>query len=136
MVEAFGFGPSEAEPTYNDVVHDAWYTPYIMAATEAGIVEGYSDGTFKPENTVNKVEMLKIILETAEVDLSAVDISQEIFTDVSVDESTEWYRAYVYYAYENGLVDIEGTEFNPNDGMLREDVILALYRLDLLLQAE
>jgi len=107
LIEAFGFDSSETESTYSDLVSDAWYIPYIMAATEAGIVEGYSDGTFKPESTVNKVEMLKIILETADVDLSGVDISQEIFTDVPVDESTEWYRPYVYFAYENGLVDVE-----------------------------
>lgn len=130
LVEAFSFEPSTADSTYDDVVSGAWYTPYIMAATEAGIVEGYDDGTFKPESTVNKVEMLKIILETAEIDLSAVDTNRGLFTDIPIDESTEWYRAYVYYAFENGLVDAEaGSSFGTSDGMLREDVIFVLYRM-------
>lgn len=129
LIEAFGFDPVAYDSTYSDVVNDAWYTPYIMAATEHSIVEGYEDGTFKPESTVNKVEMLKIILETAGVDLSSVDTSEELFSDVAVDESTEWYRKYAYYAYLNGLIDVDGDEFKPAEGMLREDVIIVLYRL-------
>jgi len=129
LIEAFGFDSVTDASTYSDVSDNAWYTPYIMAATANGIVEGYADGSFKPESTVNKVEMLKIILETAGVDLSGVDTSEQLFSDIAVDESTDWYRKYAYYAYNMGLIDIEGDEFNPAEGMLREDVILVLYRL-------
>ncbi|EKD48004.1 MAG: hypothetical protein ACD_65C00171G0001 [uncultured bacterium] len=132
LVEAFGFGTSPLASTYPDVEDGVWYTPYIMSATFNGIVQGYPDGTFNPAETVNKVEMLKIILETAGVDLSGVDTSEELFSDIAVDESTEWFRPYAYYAYQNGLVDISGDEFEPDEDMLRRDVILTLYRLGVL----
>ncbi|MFA6528250.1 MAG: peptidylprolyl isomerase [Candidatus Gracilibacteria bacterium] len=107
LVETFGFELVYDSSTYTDVLDDSWYGPYIMSATENGIVEGYTDGSFKPESTVNKVEMLKILLETADIDLSEVDTSEQVFTDVPVDEYTLWYRPYAYFAYQNGLVDLE-----------------------------
>lgn len=134
LIESFGYSPNDGmESMFSDVLAGTWYLEYVNAAADLGIVEGYPDGTFRPADTVNKVEMLKIVLETAGVDLSKVDISEELFTDIAIDESTEWFRPYAYYAYQNGLVDIDGDEFEPNADILRRDVILVLYRLDLLL---
>lgn len=130
LIQSFFFETDDAVSTYDDTEDGEWYTPYIMAATREGIVAGYGDGNFYPSQTVNKVEMLKIILETANIDLSVVDIDRELFTDIPVTEETEWYRPYAYYAYDMGLVDAtEGGEFGPADDILREDVILVLYRL-------
>ncbi len=131
LIEAFLIETDDSESTYDDVADGEWYTPYIMAATREGIVAGYSDGNFYPAQTVNKVEMLKIVLETAGVDLTEVDTDRELFSDIAVDESTDWFRVYAYYAYDNGLLDVtEGGEFGPADEILREDVILVLYRLN------
>jgi len=130
LVQSFFIETDDAISTYEDTEDGEWYTPYIMAATREGIVAGYGDGNFYPSQTVNKVEMLKIILETANIDLSGVDIDRELFSDIPITEETEWYRSYAYYAYDMGLVDaIEGGEFGPADDILREDVILVLYRL-------
>jgi hypothetical protein len=47
---------------FSDVTTD-WYAKYVCYAKEMGWVNGYSDGTFKPASTVNKVEALKMIIQ-------------------------------------------------------------------------
>lgn len=66
---------------FSDVT-DQWFAPYICAATEAGIVGGYADGSFKPENTISLVEALKIASKGLEV-------------KTEEPEGTEWYSEYL-----------------------------------------
>lgn len=51
------------EACFSDVAADQWYTPYVCFGKELDIVSGYADGTFKPSQNLNLVEMLKITLE-------------------------------------------------------------------------
>ncbi len=47
---------------FSDVAADAWYAGYVMIASQQGIVNGYPDGTFKPENPVKFEEAVKMIM--------------------------------------------------------------------------
>jgi len=102
---------------FSDVEVGSWYMAYLKTAFEALIVEGYPDGTFGPRNTVNYVEMLKIFLETAEVELEEV-----------VAEEGLWYDPYVAYAMDNGLLVYDELDA----GMKRGDVAQLFYQWSLL----
>lgn len=52
------------EKPFNDVSPDAWYAPYIVKLKEKQIVNGYSDGTFRPENNINRSEVCKMVYQT------------------------------------------------------------------------
>ena len=54
--EAVSNGP------WNDVEEDYWAYLYLLSMKEQGIISGYGDNTFKPENTVTYNEAIKIIL--------------------------------------------------------------------------
>ncbi len=47
---------------YRDVPYTRWYAPYIKAAMSAGYVQGYLDGTYRPDNTVTYEEAISIML--------------------------------------------------------------------------
>lgn len=47
---------------FPDVAAEQWYTPYICFAKNKGIIGGNPDGTFRPGDTVNQAEALKILL--------------------------------------------------------------------------
>lgn len=49
---------------FSDVPEDSWFAPFVCAAKRRDIVNGYSDGTFKPEQAVNFAEAIKIMLRT------------------------------------------------------------------------
>ncbi len=58
MVFNAGDIPIEGEGLhlFHDVPDDAWYTPYVNTAKLRGVVLGYDDGTFRPNNPVTRVE--------------------------------------------------------------------------------
>ncbi|MFA5793325.1 MAG: Ig-like domain-containing protein [Candidatus Gracilibacteria bacterium] len=76
---------------------------------DEGIIQGYSDGTFKPEREINRAELLKILI-TENGDNPFQGEYKSCFTDVS----NEWFAKYVCYAKEQGWVEgyADGT-FRP-----------------------
>lgn len=46
---------------FHDVEMSYWGAGYIEAARSAGIIDGYGDGTFKPNGHLTRAEAVKII---------------------------------------------------------------------------
>ena len=47
-----------------DVKDGEWYVKFVMKAADLGIINGYSDGSFRPGDGVRRGEFLKMIAET------------------------------------------------------------------------
>lgn len=67
---------------FPDTVYGSWYGPYVCVAKYRALIDGYPDGTFKPERTINFVEAAKIVT-------GALDIP------IDGDMSPEWYGPYL-----------------------------------------
>lgn len=83
---------------FSDVAESTKYSQAITALQADTIVEGYSDGTFKPNNTINRAEFLKIILEANPSKLNKQ--AANCFPDVQ----TEWFAKYVCSAKKAGII--------------------------------
>jgi len=46
---------------FTDVLETAWYAEYVEKAAAYGLVNGYEDGTFRPNNTVTRAEAVTMI---------------------------------------------------------------------------
>lgn len=107
--------------SFLDVTASEWFSHYVNQAEEESVVEGYEDGTFRPNQNINRVEALKILLEASGVDLSTTEEAPFIDVDLS-----EWYGPYVHYSFENvidwGTITEEGFEFRPGDPATREEI--------------
>ena len=114
---------------FPDVADAVWYTPYIYTARDLGIVQGYYDGEFKPEQTVSRAEMLKIFIETSGITYTDVPSESSSFTDVVVTEDGPWYIQYANFAFIHGLVDRVPMLY-PDSPMQRLDAIKLLYRAE------
>ena len=103
---------------FSDTVSGQWYIPYLCRALEEGIVQGYPDGTFKPEQTVNFVEAAKIAALAHEQDLS--------------EDGSVWYEDYVTYTSDRLLIP---PDVDALDGLLTRGQVAELlgryYLLDL-----
>lgn len=49
------------ENVFSDVAEDAWYYDYVVGSIQYGWINGYPDGTFRPENTITRAEVTTIV---------------------------------------------------------------------------
>ncbi|QQR83015.1 S-layer homology domain-containing protein [Candidatus Peregrinibacteria bacterium] len=55
---------------FPDVTLDDWFLPYVKKSKELGLVKGYDDGEFKPNQPINRVEAIKILMEAFHLDMT------------------------------------------------------------------
>jgi len=138
MVEYFGIESIDnldEVVLFPDVAMGLWYTNYVYTARYKNIVGGYPDGYFRPENKINRVEMLKIFIEASGItaEESYLDIPDETiyYNDVEIEDPPQWFIRYSNYAFLNSLIENDGKLY-PTDYMTRMDVIKLLYRASML----
>lgn len=65
-------------------------------------VSGYPDGTFRPDDQINRVEALKIILNTLDISVATYDpLAIQEFPDAN---ETDWFYPFVQFAVQRGIV--------------------------------
>lgn len=104
---------------------------FVYLAKLRHIVRGYiHDGTFKPDNSISRAEALKVVLEMTLSDgTMKFSGTAEPFTDVHWNDENTWYRDYLSYAVEKGIITIpESKHFRPNDPALKSEIIYMLAR--------
>lgn len=65
------------------------------------VINGYDNGTFKPNNTINRAELMKILVGGAGYSKPDAEKYQNCFPDVK----KEWFAPYVCFAKEKGWVE-------------------------------
>jgi len=98
----------------------------IYTAYDLGIVDGYPDGSFKPDAPINRAEALKILFLATELPPFDDESYENIFSDVSDDDwFTEYIQDALSYAFVEGYDD--GT-FRPGQFITRAEASkLVLY---------
>lgn len=71
---------AEAKRCFPDVQKIDWFSSYVCWAKEMGAVQGYPDGYFHPERSVNYVEALKILMNLAKKDVGTPGASDQWYT--------------------------------------------------------
>ena len=112
--EDIDLSPS-SEQVFPDVKTTEWYAPYVAHAQSQGVVKGYPDGSFKPANSINKAEALKILLNIVQEDTN--NVSSEAIASFSAGQKL-WYAPFLLRSYDLGLVDA----LNPEEYTLAGDV--------------
>ncbi|MFA6436020.1 MAG: S-layer homology domain-containing protein [Candidatus Gracilibacteria bacterium] len=119
--EVLGFD----ETYYSDISLTDWFTKYVVKATDMEIVKGYDDQTFKPNQTVNLAEALKIIMQTNA--LTAETPTENPYVDVPFGD---WYAGYAALAKAKYLIVADGEgKIYPGKAMTRGDLAEIIYRL-------
>jgi rare lipoprotein A (peptidoglycan hydrolase)/predicted DNA-binding antitoxin AbrB/MazE fold protein len=115
---------------FKDTPLDKWYTEYLAAAKDKKIIDGYKDGTFKPESTVNLAETLKMYFEAVKsVNADTLNFSDGIGTTFIDTAPDAWYSQYTSFAGAHNLIDIyEDNTINPNQNMTRGYLAEIIYR--------
>jgi hypothetical protein len=109
--------PTTTTPVFSDVPTSYWGYNAITSLATRGIVAGYPDGTFKPDNQITRAEFATILVKA--LGLSTTGTTGQ-FTDVTADA---WYYGTVNAAASASLVSGMGDNlFAPNALITREQM--------------
>jgi hypothetical protein len=105
-------------PVVNEPLYDAaghLYEDAIRFIYDKGIVQGYPDGSYKPNSTINRAELVKIVVEAVYNNEFESYGNTACFNDV---KAGDWYTKYVCFAKDRGIVEgySDGT-FQPAKGV-------------------
>lgn len=107
--------------SYSDVRAGQWYNNAVSTMTSAGIVNGYPDGTFRPNAPITRAEMAKIIALFAKLDKTA---------DRFPDTAGHWAEAYIRLAAGNGWIEgYPDGNFRPDRSITRAETVTMIDRV-------
>ena len=111
---------SQTNP-YSDVSEDDWYNNAVSTLTNAGIIDGYEDGTFKPNGNITRAEFATIAVRFFE----ATYEGENLFPDID----GHWAQDYINEAANAGIVDgyPDGT-FGPQKRITRAEAMTMVNR--------
>lgn len=106
---------------YTDVNAGDWFNNAISTLSNAGIVTGYNDGTFRPNQPITRGEMAKIIANFANLNKGT-----KSFTDLS----GHWSKTYVELAAGNGwIAGYPDGSFRPDQKITRAETVTMINRV-------
>lgn len=106
-----------ASPNYTDLGGHK-DSKYILAYAEKGLVEGYPDGTFRPDNHITRAEVVALL---SKLKLYSVSQHSKNFSDV---QASDWYYNFVQEAVKTGVVKgYDGNIFKPQNNITRYEAI-------------
>ncbi len=121
----------QEQEIFPDVLHSTWYGKYVAKGKNLSIVSGDDDtGMFRPGDTVNLAEILKILLETNNIELrSEDDMERRPYADVPTEA---WFAPYFDYADSMTLLD-EDDDYNvfPATPVTRGLMAQLMYQLQM-----
>ena len=106
---------------YTDVPADAWYNSAVSTLSNAGILDGYEDGTFRPDGNITRAEFATITARFLEASYDGGNR----FPDID----GHWAAEYINEAANAGIVDgYEDGTFRPQQNITRAEAVTMVNR--------
>ena len=113
-----------ANTIFNDVAGFSWAQDAIMSLYSEGIISGYGDGRFAPQNNIKREEFVTIAVSAFYKDAASEECD---FSDVAEDA---WYRKSIAIASGQGIISGIGDGlFGVGKNITRQDMAVILYRI-------
>lgn len=104
-----------SKTTFSDVKSTSWYYSYVTRLAELKITGGYTDGTYKPNNSVTRAEFVTFLCN--------VKGYKQTQGNPFEDSQKSWASGYITAALANGFIELtEDKKFRPNDAITRQEV--------------
>lgn len=108
---------------FTDVVEGAWHTPYIKYLTNVNIINGYEDGTFRPDAPITRAELATVASRFFDLEQGSVNV----FSDVS---DSHWAKPYIDSAVIKGwILGYEDGTFKPDQAIKRSETVTIVNRM-------
>lgn len=117
---------------FSDVKAGAWYEKAVMSAVDAGIVTGYEDGTFKPEDNISRQDMAVMIARALKKYKNA-EIPGNIDTYLDFSDKTsfgEYAKESIAAAVKYGIIKGNPDKsYKPANNATRAESAVVIYNV-------
>lgn len=135
VTRSLGLTATATSATYfTDVKGDEWYTGVVGAAKAAGLVDGYEDGSFKPNAQITREELAAMVVRALkfagqDTTVSATEQASLLSKFADADKIV-WAQNEIAAAVKAGIVDgMTDTTIAPNENATRAQSATMLKRL-------
>lgn len=114
----------------HDIIAGSWYVPYVDEAKRLGIVQGFPEGDFRPEQAVTRAQVAIMLCRAEGAETGARPNNQTPWVDVY---DGAYYMEAMNWAYENGIFtgdgNVRAATVRPEDTITREEMakVVATY---------
>ena len=111
---------------FNDV-NDEWYATAVNWAASVGVVNGYEDNTFRPNQPITREQLAAILMNYAAY--KGQDVSNRADLTSYIDQPSVWATETMQWAVAEGLISgATNTELRPQGNATRAQVAAILQR--------
>ena len=112
------------ENKFNDISNDFWAKNEVNYLASKGLLKGYDDGTFRPENPITRAEVATILVRA---NSEIKEGLRAMFPDVN---DSHWANKYIEKAAElRYMLGYEDGSFKPDQGITRGETVVTLNRI-------
>lgn len=120
--------PEVAELSFTDLEQDAWYEEAVFWAAHNEIVDGYEDGSFRPDRKISREEMCVILDRLLTLLKKNVEADELTFSDA--ERIAPWAAESVARLVKTGVIrGQENNRFAPTATATRAEAATVLHRL-------
>jgi hypothetical protein len=114
LVQSLGLNRAQPlQPSFSDVPREHRLWGWIEAARQAGLINGYPDGSFSPDGTVTRAELAAMVSRAAWA--VPVDGTGSVAPPAFEDIGGHWARAWIVAGHSRNLFHgLSPTEFGPD----------------------
>ncbi|MEQ9553806.1 MAG: S-layer homology domain-containing protein [Coleofasciculus sp. G3-WIS-01] len=114
-------GNGDSPPDSFSDIQNHWAKPFIQGLLDKGLISGFKDGTFKPDDKMTRAQYAALLVKAFNPSAKRDGIN---FTDVAADF---WAKDVIQQAYRGEFLSgFPKNSFKPNDNVQRAQVIVSL----------
>jgi N-acetylmuramoyl-L-alanine amidase len=134
VVRSIGLTRLNGNGGFKDVSSSAWYAQVVATASAAGIVEGYEDGTFRPDEEITREELAAMIVRAMDYTGNKTELTNtrqtQLLKRYNDAGSIVWGHKEVAIAIEAGIIEgMTSTTLSPKSDATRAQSATMLNRL-------
>lgn len=132
LTRALGLNEDNSSTPFKDVDTASWYHGSVGAAVKAGFIEGYEDGTFRPDAKITREQLAVMIAKALKFTGKSVDAANEsqlaLFQDK--DAISPWARSSSAQVTSVNVINgVSAFSFAPQSEATRAQAVVMLKRL-------
>jgi hypothetical protein len=129
VIRALGImRPGTGMDVFSDVTKDDWYYDSVYIAYEYGIISGYENGNFVPEEKITREQAMTIIARAMKITKLKVELTEgeedmQLSAFVDSEQSSVWAKESIMQCVKSGIIlGRNGIAIEPKDSATRAEV--------------